>query len=223
MFDPDTPTRDNVPNSQFQANLLFELRRICHCACGLARHDIHQEYDTKCMDMFIAKYDPAFKKRPPNLLEFLAADKQIWTQPGGILALVNSGEWTLTEVLNDIVHNRRDIENFMGPMQITEPAGKGKGNSGQGNQRHVKKEIWKSGGNGSRESGGKKGAKGGRRGSGDRGSGDTSGGRGAGGRGAGAKAAGGRGAGGRGAGNLPANWPRNWGTTIPDGEVCTWR
>ena len=47
--------------------------------------------------------------------------------PGGILQLVNSGEWSLSEVLHDIVHNRRDIELFMGPQNIQESSGKGKG------------------------------------------------------------------------------------------------
>ena len=73
--------------------------------------------------MFTAHYDPALKKRSPNLTEFLAADEQIWTQPGGIIPLVNSGEWILTEVLHDIVHNRRDIELFMGPQNMTDSSG----------------------------------------------------------------------------------------------------
>ena len=105
MMDPDLPQRDNIPNSHFQIQLLWEIRRICHCMTGWARHDIHLEYDTKCLDHFIASYALALQTRPPNLTEFLAADERIWTMPGGVLQFVNSGSWSLTEVLHDIVLN----------------------------------------------------------------------------------------------------------------------
>ena len=144
MLDPDLPQRDNVPSSQFQVQLLWEIKRICHCLTGRARHDIHLEYDTKCLDMFTAVYDPTLKTRSPNLTEFLAADEHNWTMPGGILPLVITGEWTLPEVLHDIVHNRRDTGLFMGPVNISEPSGKGKGNRKNNSQPQVKNAvIWK--------------------------------------------------------------------------------
>ena len=71
MLHQDLPQRDNVPSSQFQVSLLFEIRRNCHTLRGWCRHDIFQEYDTKCLDMFTARYDAALRERPPNLTEFL--------------------------------------------------------------------------------------------------------------------------------------------------------
>jgi len=128
MMDPDLPQRDNIPNSHFQIQLLWEIRRCCHCITGWARHDIHLEYDTKCLDHFTATYDQALEKRAPNLTEFLAADEHIWNMPNGILQLVNNGTWTLSEVLHDVVHNRRDIELFMGPQDSSGyPSGKVQG------------------------------------------------------------------------------------------------
>ena len=94
MMDPDLPQPDNIPNSHFQIQLLWEIRRICHCITGWARHDIHLEYDTKCLDHFTATYDPALKKRPPNFTEFLSAGEHIWNMPGGVLQLANSGSWS---------------------------------------------------------------------------------------------------------------------------------
>ena len=108
MFDPDLPQMENVPSSQFQIKLLLGIRRHCRCLTGWARHDVHLECDTKCPDHFTATYDPTLKKRPPNLVGFLAADERIWNMPGGILQLVNSGGWSLSGVLHDVVHNLRN-------------------------------------------------------------------------------------------------------------------
>jgi hypothetical protein len=211
MMDPDLPQRDNVPSPQYQVQPLWGIRRICHCLTGWARHDIHPEYDTKCLDMFTAIYGGALKKRSPNLTEFLAADEHIWTMPGGILQLVNSGEWSFSEVLHDIVHNRRDIELFMGPQSVYEPSGKGKGNKSNTSQFQVKKNaIWKEGkGSWNNPGGGRDGgwnnSGGGRAVKGTKGKQGKKGKKGAA-SGAAAKA--------ESKGGAPNNWPKNWGVQL---------
>ena len=211
MMDPDLPQRDNIPNSQHQVQLPREIRRICHCLTGWARHDSHLEYDTKSLDHSTASYDPALKERSPNLAGFLPADEHIWNPSGGTVQLVNNGTWTWSEVLHDVAHNRMDIELFMGLQNISESSSKGwkgtrkhkKGGKGAGVR---KKDKWEYTSGRSRKGKGDRGCKkGGRVGNKAN-------------RGGKADRGGGRGS--KGNGRNPVNWPRNWATSVKAKQVC---
>lgn len=140
----DTPQmiENETQGSPLQIAKVLEIRRNSYVLHGVARLGPWKQLDAKMMDLYTTKYGDQSGLRPPNIQEFISADRKIWE---GIFQLVNEESWSLDDAIQEYSHARADIPTLLmarpkslkgkfkgGGKFRFEPYGKGKGKNDKG-------------------------------------------------------------------------------------------
>ena len=140
----DTPQmiENETQGSPLQIAKVLEIRRNSYVLHGVAHLGPWKQLDAKMMDLYTTKYGDQSGLRPPNIQEFISADRKIWE---GIFQLVNEESWSLDDAIQEYSHARADIPTLLmarpkplkgkfkgGGKFRFEPYGKGKGKNDKG-------------------------------------------------------------------------------------------
>ena len=108
----DTPQmiENETQGSPLQIAKVLEIRRNSYVLHGVAHLGPWKQLDAKMMDLYTTKYGDQSGLRPPNIQEFISADREIWE---GIFQLVNEESWSLDDAIQEYSHARADIPTLL--------------------------------------------------------------------------------------------------------------
>ena len=140
----DTPQmlENETQGSPLQIAKVLEIRRNAYVLQGVAHLGPWKALDAKMLDLYTTRYGEQSGLRPPNIQEFISADRKIWE---GIFQLDNEESWELDNAILEFCHARADIPTLLmaRPRALKgkskgvgkyryEPYGKGKGKYDKG-------------------------------------------------------------------------------------------
>lgn len=123
----DTPQmlENETQGSPLQIAKVLEIRRNAYVLQGVAHLGPWRALDAKMMDCYTTRYGEQSGLRPPNIQEFISADRKIWEN---IFQLVNEESWGLDEAILEFCHARADIPTLlMARPRVFKGKGKGGG------------------------------------------------------------------------------------------------
>ena len=115
--EPPALSDADISGHPYKLMNLFKVRRNAIALCDAAHLQVLCKFDEKFMSYYTVHLPPDSGLRPPNMQEFQAADRHVWTE---VFRLVDKN-WKLNEALQEFTEHRSDMATYMQPRPKPPP------------------------------------------------------------------------------------------------------